>query len=123
VVPLMAMVRHRAAIGSLVPARLLYSSREWEDVIYRDELERLATANDGLEVIHTLTRNQPDGWSGYRRRIDQEMLREVAWAAADEPLIFVCGPTRLVEAVASDLVALGHAPERIKTERFGPSGG
>jgi ferredoxin-NADP reductase len=122
-VPLMAMVRHRAAIGSRVPARLLYSSREWEDVIYRDELERLAAANDGLEVIHTLTRDQPAGWSGYRRRIDQEMLREVAWAAADEPLTFVCGPTRLVEAVASDLVALGHAPVRIKTERFGPSGG
>jgi ferredoxin-NADP reductase len=123
VVPLMAMIRHRAAFGSRVPARLLYSSREWDDVIYRDELERLAAANDGLEVIHTLTRSQPDGWSGYRRRIDQEMLREVTWPAEAEPLIYVCGPTRLVEAVASDLVALGHAPDRIKTERFGPSGG
>jgi ferredoxin-NADP reductase len=121
VVPLMAMLRHRHAAGSSVPARLLYSSRTLDDVIYREELERLAGAGDGLEVVHTLTRAQPPGWTGYGRRIDAEMLREVAW---DDPRAqaFVCGPTRLVESVADELVALGYEPSRVKTERFGPTG-
>src|SRR6266511_5887215 len=110
VVPLMAMLRHRAASGSRVPTRLLYSSRTLEDVIYREELEGLAAAGDGLTVTHTLTRAQPPGWQGYNRRIDAAMLKEVGW------------PTRLVEAVADDLVALGHDPFRVKTERFGPTG-
>ncbi|HXQ57644.1 MAG TPA: ferredoxin reductase [Actinomycetes bacterium] len=122
VVPLMAMVRQRAAAGSRVPTRLLYSSRTLEDVIYREELERLAAAGDGLTVAHALTRAQPPGWAGYARRIDAVMLEEVGWRPGERPLIYVCGPTRLVEAVAGDLVALGHDPVRVKTERFGPTG-
>jgi ferredoxin-NADP reductase len=123
IVPLMAMVRHRAAAGSSVPVRLLYSSRSLEDVIYRAELEELGAAGDGLEIAHTLTRSSPPEWTGYSRRIDAEMLAEVGWAAADDPLAFVCGPTRLVEAVADGLVGLGYDPTRVKTERFGPTGG
>jgi ferredoxin-NADP reductase len=122
VVPLMAMLRHRAATGSQVPARLLYSSRTQEDVIFREELERLAAAGDGLTVTHTLTRAQPPGWSGYDRRIDAVMLEEVGWPPGERPLAYVCGPTRLVEAVAGHLVALGHDPARVRTERFGPTG-
>jgi ferredoxin-NADP reductase len=122
VAPLMAMVRHRAAAGSQVPARLLYSSRTLEDVIFRGELERLAGAGDGLTVTHALTRAQPPDWSGYARRIDAVMLEEVGWRPGERPLIYVCGPTRLVEAVAGDLVALGHDPARVRTERFGPTG-
>ena len=122
VVPLMAMLRHRAATGSQVPARLLYSSRTIEDVIYRDELDRLAAAGDGLTVAHALTRAQPAGWSGYARRIDAVMLEEVGWRPGERPLAYVCGPTRLVEAVAGHLVALGHDPSRVRTERFGPTG-
>jgi ferredoxin-NADP reductase len=122
VVPLMAMLRHRAATGSQVPTRLLYSSRTLEDVIYREELERLAAAGDGLTVTHTLTRAQPPGWRGYDRRIDAGLLKEVAWPPEARPLAYVCGPTRLVEAVADDLVALGHDPLRVRTERFGPTG-
>ena len=122
VAPLMAMVRYRAATGREVPARLLYSSRTVEDVIFRGELERLATAGDGLAVTHALTRAQPPGWAGYARRIDAVMLEEVGWRPGERPLIYVCGPTRLVEAVAGDLVALGHDPVRVKTERFGPTG-
>ena len=118
VVPLMAMLRRRAAAGSDVPAVLLFSSRAWDDVIYRDELERL-NAN-GLLVVHTLTRAQPDGWTGYARRVDREMLAEVA---PEDAQVFVCGPTPFVEAVASALVELGHEPARIKTERFGATGG
>ena len=121
VVPLMAMARHRAAAGSDAPARLLLSSRTWEDVIYRDELGRLT--DGGLEVVHTLTRAQPAGWNGFARRVDADMLAEVAWAAADRPQIFVCGPTAFVETVASALVGLGHDPARVKTERFGATGG
>jgi ferredoxin-NADP reductase len=122
VVPLMAMLRHRAASGSQVPTRLLYSSRTLEDVIYREELERLTAADDSLAVLHTLTREQPPGWQGYARRIDAAMLKEVGWGPEQRPLAYVCGPTRLVEAVASDLVALGHDPFRVRTERFGPTG-
>jgi ferredoxin-NADP reductase len=121
VAPLMAMARHRAAAGSDVPARLLLSSRTLEDVIYREELERLAAG--GLEVVHTLTRAQPDGWSGYARRVDAEMLREVAWPPSRRPQTFVCGPTSFVETVATALVELGHDPMLVKTERFGATGG
>ena len=123
VVPLMAMVRHRAAVGSEVPTRLLYSSRSYEEIIYREELEDLAARDGSLEVIHTLTRSRPEGWGGYHRRIDAQMLREVAWPPDESPLAFVCGPTPLVEAVAAALVGLGHGPARVKTERFGPTGG
>jgi ferredoxin-NADP reductase len=122
VAPLMAMVRHRAATGSKVPARLLVSSRSLDDVIFREELERLEEAGDGLAVTHTLTRAQPPGWSGYARRIDAVMLEEVGWRPGERPLAYVCGPTRLVEAVADQLVALGHDPTRVRTERFGPTG-
>jgi ferredoxin-NADP reductase len=123
IAPLMAMIRHRAAAGSDVPARLLYSSRSREETIYADELDRLAASDASLEVVYTLTRAQPPGWKGYRRRIDEEMLEDVAWAPAESPLAFVCGPTPLVEAAATALVELGHDPARIKTERFGPTGG
>src|SRR5262245_6731530 len=123
IVPLMAMLRHRATQRSTVPTRLLYSSRAFEEIIYRQELAQLAAADPTLMVRHTLTRRQPPQWSGYRRRIDRAMLAEVAWPAAEQPQAFVCGPTALVESVASALVELGHDPSRIKTERFGPSGG
>jgi ferredoxin-NADP reductase len=108
---------------SAVPTRLLVSSRDFDEIIYRRELGQLAAADPTLTVFHTLTRPQPQSWGGYRRRIDQPMLAEVAWTPAEPPLAFVCGPTALVETVASALVGLGHEPQRVKTERFGPSGG
>jgi ferredoxin-NADP reductase len=123
VVPLMAMIRHRTLTGNRTPVRLLYSSRSQDEIIYREELERLVAAGDGLDAVHTLTRAQPAGWTGYGRRIDREMLADEAWPAGAEPHAFVCGPTRLVESVASALVNLGYAPQSVKTERFGPSGG
>ena len=119
IVPLRALLRHRAAVESTVPARLLYSARTIDDVIYRDELDRLAV--DGVDVRYTLTREWPEEWPGYRRRIDREMLEEVAWPAEERPLVYVCGPTPFVEAAATTLVGLGHEPARIKTERFGPT--
>jgi ferredoxin-NADP reductase len=118
VVPLMAMARHRARTGSSTPMRLVYSSRSWEDVIYREELETL-----GLEVVHTLTRAQPPGWSGYSRRIDAELLREVAWPSSESPRVFVCGSTRFVDAAADGLLEVGYNAEWIRTERFGATGG
>ena len=123
VAPLMAMIRHRAARGSRVPTRLLFSSRSPEEVIYKAELDRLAGRADGLEVFHTLTRSRPSDWNGYARRIDRDMLAEVGFPPEQRPLCMVCGPTTLVEAVAQALVELGHPPERVKTERFGPTGG
>jgi ferredoxin-NADP reductase len=117
----MAMIRHRKAAGSDTPVRLLFSSRSYEEIIFRRELEDLAA--ETLEVIHTLTRSRPEGWKGYDRRIDEQMLREVAYPPEERPLAFVCGPTPLVETVATALVGLGHDPARVKTERFGPTGG
>jgi ferredoxin-NADP reductase len=119
IVPLRAMLRHRARSGSDVPARLLYSSRSLGEVIYREEL---AEPRPGVEIFHTLTREQPPGWTGYARRVDASLLGEVAWPADRNPLAFVCGPTSFVETVASGLVELGYRPERVKTERFGATG-
>jgi ferredoxin-NADP reductase len=119
VVPLRAILRHRSRTGSSVPVRLLYSARSLGEVIYRAELAQPA---DGVEVIYTLTREQPPGWSGYARRVDQPMVAEVAWPVARAPVAYVCGPTNFVEAVAADLVALGYQPVKVKTERFGATG-
>jgi ferredoxin-NADP reductase len=115
------MLRHHHAVGSTVPARLLYSARTLDDVIYHDELTRLAT-DDAIDVRFTLTRDQPEGWHGYARRIDQELLEDVAWPPGERQLTYVCGPTSFVETAASELVGLGHDPRRIRTERFGPTG-
>jgi ferredoxin-NADP reductase len=119
----MSMLRHREASGASVGARLVYSSRSWEDIIYRDELERLAAGENGVQVFHTLTRSQPEGWRGYDRRVDGAMLSETAWPASSAPMAFVCGPTPFVESVASALVLLGYPATSVKTERFGPTGG
>jgi ferredoxin-NADP reductase len=112
VVPLRSMLRARPAE---VPARLIYSARTLEDVIYRDELEALGDA-----VLLTLTREHRDGFRA--GRVNADLLREAGFPPEQEPRIFVCGPTPFVEAVASELVELGHPPERVKTERFGPTG-
>jgi ferredoxin-NADP reductase len=122
IVPLMAILRHRVASGSDVELRVLASWRTADDIIYAAELERLG-ALDGIAVVHTLTRDAPPNWGGRRGRIDEPMLAEVGWPPQSGVLSFVCGPTGLVESVATSLVALGHAPERIRTERFGPTGG
>jgi len=122
VVPLMAMVRHRARAGMDVRTRLLFSSRGPEEIIYGEELDRLAAAGDGFEVLHTLTRQQPPGWTGYARRIDEAMLAEVVEPLGTDARTFICGPTALVETAANALVRLGVAPDRVRTERFGPTG-
>jgi ferredoxin-NADP reductase len=122
VVPLMAMLRHRAAQHATIPARILYSSRTLDDVIYRQELDALATADRGFEAFFTFTRQAPPGWTGYRRRIDAAMLAEVIKPFGTHARVYVCGPTLLVEAVASALVQMSVPIEQIRTERFGPTG-
>jgi len=121
IVPVMAMIRTRAAAGDDTETRLLYSSRSQDDIIYRDELEHLS--GNGLTVVHALTEAQPPGWTSYARRVDAEMLAEVAPSPAGRPRFYTCGPTPFVEAVAEALVRLGHDPLMIRTERFGPTGG
>jgi ferredoxin-NADP reductase len=119
-VPFRSMWRHHRAVRSRVPVRLLCSARSLPLLIYRDELTQIKA--DGIEVSVTLTREQPEGWRGYRGRIDQDLLAEVSWPPDERPLIYVCGPTAFVEATANALVALGHEPNRIRTERFGGTG-
>jgi ferredoxin-NADP reductase len=122
IVPLMAMVRHRAAVGSTVPSVMLNSFKTYDDVIYRDELDILNERNDGLRVFHTLTRSQPAGWKGYGRRLDAAMLREAAGPLSPDTKVFICGPTAFVEAAAGLVQTMGVAAGQIKTERFGASG-
>ena len=114
VAPLRAMLRHHRATASEVPARLLYSVRTRADLIYGAELA-------DYDTTITLTREQPPGWIGRTGRIDRDLVAEVAWPPAESPLVYICGPTGFVEAVAETLVALGHSPARIRTERFGPT--
>ncbi len=116
VVPLRAILRHRQRSGSSVPARLLYSSRSIQDVIYRNELDQY---RGNAEVWYTLTRRQPPGWGGFAGRVDDAMLARIAWPASQRPLAFICGPTPFVEAVAELLVARHYPESRVKTERFG----
>ena len=123
IAPLMAMIRHRANTDNKVPTKLLYSSRSYDDVIYREELDRISANDSSIQVIYTLTRRQPQNWMSYKRRIDLAMLAETAWQPAEKPIAFTCGPTELVETVANHLLELGYKPECIKTERFGPTGG
>ncbi len=122
VVPLMSMLRSRRDAGASMPARLLYSSRSAESIIYRAELELLANAAGGPTVTHTLTRSVPAGWEGERGRVDRAMLERNSFGAVGHPDIYVCGPTSFVEAVADILVAMGHSATRVRTERFGPTG-
>jgi ferredoxin-NADP reductase len=114
IVPLRAMLRHHHAVGSDVPARLLYSARTRDDLIYREEL-------GGFDTAITLTREQPEGWTGHTGRVSTELLAQVGWPPSERPLVYVCGPTGFVEGVADALVALGYEPARIRTERFGPT--
>jgi ferredoxin-NADP reductase len=123
IVPLMAMLRHRAQSPTRVAARLLCSWRSRDSIIYLEELKQLATDDHELEVVHTLTRESPPGWFGLRGRIDADMLRKFAFTPEERPRVYVCGPTPFVESVADALVLVGHLPECIKTERFGPTGG
>jgi ferredoxin-NADP reductase len=123
IVPLMAMIRHHAAASATAPVRVLYSSRSIEDVIYMEELATQSVPGMGVEVSHTLTRTQPPGWEGYARRIDGEMMAEIAWPRKESPAVFICGPTPFVETAAGLLVESGYDASWIKTERFGATGG
>jgi ferredoxin-NADP reductase len=122
VVPFRSILRHHRAIQSTVPVRLLYSARSLAEVIYREELTEMS-AHGVIDIRFVLTREQPEGWRGYGRRIDQELLDDVAWRPGEHPLAYVCGSSGFVENAANSLVALGHEPGRIRTERFGPTGG
>ena len=125
VVPLMAILRQRAMHGAEItaPATLLYSARSADDLIYRTEMDRLAAADGAIRVAYTLTRSPPAVWTGYRRRIDEAMLRETLPPPATRPVVYVCGPTPMVESAASLLVQIGYPADDVRTERFGPTGG
>ena len=122
IVPLMSMLRHRALARTKIAARLLYSSRTFEDIIYYQQLEQLPHARNGLDVLHTLTRSQPPGWAGQARRIDEPMLKDLVKPFGKSSQAFICGPTPFVEFAANTLVKLGIPASQIRTERFGPAG-
>jgi ferredoxin-NADP reductase len=122
IVPLMAMLRERARASDSTPARLIYSARTLGSLIYHEELNLLAAHGSAFSVTYTLTREQAGRWTGHRRRVDRAMLEASGFSADMKPLAFVCGPTPLVEQVATDLLGLGYQEDFIKTERFGPTG-
>ena len=121
IVPLRAMLRHRAAGADGISAQLMYSSRTLADIIYREELVRLGE-RDGVAVHLALTREWPEDWPGRRGRIDRDLLEQTVPSPAEEARAYICGPTSFVESIAEALVALGHRADRIRTERFGPTG-
>jgi ferredoxin-NADP reductase len=121
IVPLMAMLRHRKSAGISNHAQLVYSIRTPEDVIYGRELAQLAREDPRFRLHLTFTRKAPEGWTGYRQRIDEPLLRELLGTFAQPPLCFVCGPTRLVEAASGALLNAGLPTETIRTEHFGPT--
>ena len=123
VVPLMAMVRTRAATGTHSPFRLVYSVRGPDDALYAAELAERQRGDDGLQIDYVYTRTTPAGWPVPPGRIGAAALTTPGWAPDRSPAVFVCGPTGFVEAVANLLVNADHDPRAIKTERFGPSGG
>jgi ferredoxin-NADP reductase len=120
VVPLMAMLRQHGAIGHASPMHLVYSARTAADLLYQEEMDALADAN--RLITTTLTRDAPPQWGGRRGRVDAALLEEAGWSPSIVPRCFLCGSTPFVEAVANELVTLGHQPEQIRTERFGPTG-
>jgi ferredoxin-NADP reductase len=123
ITPLMAMLRHRDRSSCRTPTVLIYSARSLADIVYREELDGMARSDGNLRVIYALTREQAKDWAGHRGRIDRALLAANCFAPAQNPAIYVCGPTAFVESVSSFLVELGFDPLSIKTERFGPSGG
>ena len=123
ITPLMSMLRHRDRLPSRPPALLIYSARSWEDIVYRDELEAMLRRDSSFRLVYALTRQQPKDWTGHRGRINKGLLSANWFPPANNPTIYICGPTAFVETAASLLVELGFDPLSIKTERFGPSGG
>ena len=122
VVPLMAMIRERDRVASEAPFRLVYSARSVDEVLYRDELATRSSADDRLTVDHIYTRSAPVGYGRRPSRIDKVDLADLSWAAGSAPRCYVCGPNGFVESASELLLALGHAPAMIRTERFGPTG-
>jgi ferredoxin-NADP reductase len=123
IVPLMAMIRWRAASGSTAPFRLLYSVREPGAALYRDELQRRSENDRSVTLTYAYTRATPKDWPRLPGHIDAALVAKTAWPSKLIPTCYVCGPTPFVESAAGFLSACGNGPEKIKTERFGPTGG
>jgi ferredoxin-NADP reductase len=123
IVPLMSMIRSRAAAGSHAPFQLLYSVRGPADALYAAELLQRQRAADGLRADYVYTRTVPEGWPHPPGRLSAAVLAELTRGDGNDTAVFVCGPNGFVEAAANLLIAAGYQPGAIKTERFGPSGG
>jgi len=122
IVPLMAMIRSRASAGSAAPFRLLYSVREQEAVFYREELRALTNNDEGVSLTYAYTRVAPKDWPRPPGRIDTTLITNATWPSNIGATCYVCGPTSFVEIASSFLIASGHSPDKIRTERFGPTG-
>jgi ferredoxin-NADP reductase len=119
IVPLMAMIRARGDVRGRQPFRLVYSARTPADVLYAGELARRVRDDPGLDVTFVYTRKTPEGWPDPPGRLTVATLNTHGWPPDFAPDVFVCGPTSFVETAADILVALGHDPKKIRTERFG----
>jgi ferredoxin-NADP reductase len=122
IVPLMAMIRSRALAGSTAPFRLLYSVREPEAVFYREELQALSDQDHSLGLTYAYTRIAPKDWPRPPSRVDAALIANTTWPSNLVPTCYVCGPTSFVESVTGFLSASGNSSDKIRTERFGPTG-
>ena len=122
IVPLMAMIRSRASTGSTAPFRLLYSVREPGAVFYRDDLLALSDCYNKVSLTYAYTRIPPKDWPRPPGRIDGALIADVTWPSNLAPTCYVCGPTPFVESAVGFLSASGNSADKIRTERFGPTG-
>jgi len=122
IVPLMGMIRSRVSVGSTAPFRLLYSVREPKAVWYGNEMQALSEHDPSISVTYAYTRITPKDWRRPAGRIDSDLIASATWPSHLGPTCFVCGPTSFVESAASLLTASGNSPDKIRTERFGPTG-
>jgi len=123
IVPLMSMIRSRASAASTAPFRLLYSVREPGAAFYRNELEAIAAQGHSVQISYAYTRAAPKNWPRPVGRIDAALIANSTWPSGAVPTCYVCGPTSFVESVSALLLSCGNKPDKVRTERFGPTGG
>lgn len=118
ITPMMSMLRTLADRGDQRPLLLIYANKDWDKVIFREEIEHLK-ARLNLQVIHVVE-NPPNNWNGEKGYINREVLERTL----PKPIqrndweIFICGPEQMMNSVESYLPQLGIWWGDFHSERF-----